>query len=359
MTKRKKHLRVFDGFGRSSAFTPPSTPRCSGAAQRGPRRDHGRYQPGREHRKQQQPAAAHVSGSRRAALDRRRARPRRARTPRRPPARSEQHQRSRAGRSRTGAGGRSRPRAAAPARGAARARCAAAPPRARPCRPAARARRASGTSRGRCSRRHGTRPAARPSASRRRRGRPAASRSSRSTRGRDPPGRRRAGTGSPAARETARKLASDMSSSPWKTLSASAATSRSRIGVSAVRQQDLVADALVQHVGHRVRVGDDRHGVSSGNGCDSSSQGLARSASVAASERWNANRPGTDESPADAEDARAGRLVQIQAARVVARAERETARSSRFGNVGQAERVAAVALLGSCASGTSRSTSSA
>ena len=44
-----------------------------------------------------------------------------------------------------------------------------------------------------------------------------------------------------------------------------------------------------------------------------------------------------------AEDARAGRLVQIQAARIVARAARGTARSSPARHVGQPERVAAVA----------------
>ena len=56
----------------------------------------------------------------------------------------------------------SRPRRAAPARAAARARCAAAPWPGRRCRAAARGRRASGTSTGRCSPPGETPPAARP-----------------------------------------------------------------------------------------------------------------------------------------------------------------------------------------------------
>ena len=64
---------------------------------------------------------------------------------------------------------------------------------------------------------------------------------------------------SPAVRERARmKFASAISSSPWNTLSASAATSRRRIWRVAVRQDDLVAELLVQDVGHRVRVGGNR-----------------------------------------------------------------------------------------------------
>ena len=166
-----------------------------------------------------QPAA--VSGSRARRARRRPARWRRART--RAPTTRPQPSSSAIlapGRSRTGEPAGSRRRAAAPARGAARARCAAAPPRARPCRPAGRARRASGTSRDRCSRRGGTPPAARRSSTASAPRSPAAFSIAAPTRA--------ASLGRRVDQQEAialllgksrMKFASDISSSPWKMLS--------------------------------------------------------------------------------------------------------------------------------------------
>ena len=63
-------------------------------------------------------------------------------------------------------------------------------------------------------------------------------------------------------------------------LSRSAATSRSRTGRPPCVDHDVVAERLVEHVGHRVRVGDDGDGAVVERLASSSSHGFARSASV-------------------------------------------------------------------------------
>ena len=68
---------------------------------------------------------------------------------------------------------------------------------------------------------------------------------------------------------------------------------------------------------------------------------MARSASVVASEPWNAKRPASMKPPADAEDARLGRLVEIEAARVVAGQDAEGF-DRDVGPLVEAERLAAV-----------------
>ena len=155
----------------------------------------------------------------------------------------------------------------------------------------------------------------------------------------------RAGTGSPAARERADEARSDISSSPWKMLSASAATSRSRTGRSPCAQHDVVAERLVQHVGHRVRVGDDRDRLVRSRWPNSSSHGFARSASVAASE------PGTQKRPASMNRRLTPRmrgLVGWYRFRQLASSPGRTRNGSirDVGDVGQAERLAPVALVG-------------
>ena len=136
-----------------------------------------------------------------------------------------------------------------------------------------------------------------------------------------------------------------MSSSPWNRLSASAATSRSGPAARPCDDHDVVPERLVEHVGHRVRVGDDRN----------------RLVVLLAFEKLPRIRPllvdsvqralereaaGGDELAPDAKDSRLTRLIQIQTARIVSRTERGRVTMSIAIEGGQAEQCAPLGAVG-------------
>ncbi len=258
-------------------------------------------------------------------------------------------------------GAGSRRRRAAPARGAARARCAAGRRRARPCRAAARGRRASGTSTSRCSRPRGTRRAARPCRHRvraevatppldRRRDASAAPRAA----------CRRAGIDSPPAPETARtKFASDISSSPWKMLSAQRGD----------EAQSGPAGRRARRRSRRRALGAARRSSSSRRRSPGprrpqsrvQQQPRVRALGVGRRQRALKREAAGGDERAAATPRMRGFVgsIQVQAARIVAwqHAERHRLRSSDRSRQGRAPR-GRRALFGSCTIGSSRSTSS-
>ena len=139
-------------------------------------------------------------------------------------------------------------------------RCAAARPPGRSCRRAGRGRRASGTSRCTCSRRDGTRPAVRRSDSTSR-----AEVAGAFFDGWPELGNARSAAPRPAAAdippdpETAREIRLRHQQLALKDAVAERRHQAEPHGPPAAIDHDVVAETLVQDVGHRVRVGDDGH----------------------------------------------------------------------------------------------------
>ena len=131
-------------------------------------------------------------------------------------------------------------------------------------------------------------------------------------------------------------------------------------GPPAAIDHDVVAEVLVQDVGHRVRVGDDgddRALVSRRQADRAAATDFARSASLPGMALWNVKRPDSMKARRGAEDRRVPRLVQIQAARVIAgRTRNGSTRTSANAASPSASRPSRP--FGSWASGSSRSTSS-
>ena len=247
---------------------------------------------------------------------------RRAAPAARPPRQNQQVLRPRP--SAESASGGSRPRRAARVRAAARARCAAAPSRGRPCRAAGRGRRASGTSTDTCSRRGGTTPDTRRSAT----ASAPASLRPRSISCAPPSDRRRRRLDqqqldSPPDRETAGGSWPPTSAArSGRCCRAARPTNRSVTGAPPLRDDEVVADAAVQHVGHRVGVGDDRDGAIRLDAIEQQPRvGALRHRSRP--RRLKRETAFGEEAVARRENPRIRRLIQIQTAGIVAGSDAE------------------------------------
>ena len=118
-------------------------------------------------------------------------------------------------------------------------------------------------------------------------------------------------------------------------------------------------NALVQNVGQRVRVRDDRHRLVVR--LAEQQQPWIRALGVGRGQRARRSEtaPASAKRAADAEDSRAGRLVEIQAARIVAGPHAKRLDPSTLGTSVSPSASRPSRWLGSCAIGRSRSTSSA
>ena len=147
-------------------------------------------------------------------------------------------------------------------------------------------------------------------------------------------------------KQRAGSCASDISSSPWKMLSAQRGDEAQPDRPAAAVDDDVVAErscaARRSSSWRRRSTGTDAVAASARS---SSSHGLARSASVVASEPWNAKRPASMNAGATPRMRGLRRLVQVQAARIVAGQDAERFDRDVVAAASRPERLAAVAAV--------------